>query len=491
MKKYFLVVTGLFMFMTSCNKNDDNDPPIVQEVDLDTQDFMWKAMNLWYFWQADVADLSDTRFSTNSDYTEFLKNNSDPSAFFENKLLFNEDRFSYHVENYKDLVQSFSGVSKSNGLEFSLVRFSGSDGIFGYVEYIIPDSDAAGKEIARGDIFTGVNGTDLDINNYRDLLFGDNDTYTLNMADIANNTISDNGKEVSLTKEAGLVENPVFISKIIDKGVDKIGYLMYNRFTSNFDDDLNDAFGGFVAGGVTDLILDLRYNPGGSVNSSRLLASMIYGTKTNELYIRQRWNAKIQSSFNASDLEDYFASKTGSDAPINTLNLNKVYVIATGSSASASELVMNGLEPYVDVIHIGETTTGKNEFSLTMVDDPKRPGGPFIYTESREGNINPKNKYGLQPLVGRNENADGFSDYTSGLVPDIEIKEDLEDFGVLGNEDERLLARAIEEITGTSSKRDFTPKMPFERITTSRVHTPLRDDMYIDKPLKLNIDIIN
>src|SRR5690606_6144418 len=115
-------------------------------------------------------------------------------------------------------------------------------------------------------------------------------------------------------------------------------------------------------------------------------------------------------------LTDYFADKTGSGTALNSLNLNRVFVLATTGSASASESEMNGLAPYVDVIHIGKTTRGKNEFSITLVDDPE---GSFIYDEDREQFINKKNSWGLQPLVGRNENADGFYDYTTGLVPQI------------------------------------------------------------------------
>ena len=98
---------------------------------------------------------------------------------------------------------------------------------------------------------------------------------------------------------------------------------MYNGFTRGFDEELNDAFGQFVTDNVTELVLDMRYNPGGSVNSSRLLASMVYGTNTNELYIRQRWNNKIQSQLSAAQLEDRFAATTNDGSPINTLELNQ------------------------------------------------------------------------------------------------------------------------------------------------------------------------
>jgi C-terminal processing protease CtpA/Prc len=300
-----------------------------------------------------------------------------------------------------------------------------------------------------------------------------------------NNTVTPNGEEVTLTKEEGLVENPVYIAKSFEVNGQKIGYLMYNGFTNEFDEDLNDAFGQLKSEGVTDLILDLRYNPGGSVNSSRLLSSMIYGTNTEDLYIRQRWNDKIQAAFDDSDLEDYFAETLSNGSPINTLMLDRVFILTSRSTASASELVINGLDPYVEVITIGTATTGKNEFSLTMVDDPDREGAPFIYTPSREDKINPGNSWAIQPLVGRNENADGFSDYTNGIAPDIQLEEDLDNLGILGDINEPLLARAIQEITGTTTKMDFTVGMPVNYYTSSKMYQPIRNNMVLDKPINI------
>ena len=208
MKKYLLAFLGLSLLLTNCSKNDD---PVVteeleeiiptpeEEIDVTVQNFMWQTMNTYYFWQSDVADLADTRFASYDDYVSFLEDEENPGTFFDEKLLYSEDRFSFYSDDYKELTQSFSGISKSNGLEFGLSLFANSNDVYGYVRYIVPNSNASTKDIARGDIFTGVNGTTLNLDNYIDLLFGDNDTYTLNMAEISNNVITDTDRAVSLT----------------------------------------------------------------------------------------------------------------------------------------------------------------------------------------------------------------------------------------------------------------------------------------------------
>ncbi|MEC7265435.1 MAG: S41 family peptidase [Bacteroidota bacterium] len=489
MKKFFLLFLGFSFVLTSCSKDDNSikngQTPDPNADDVTVQNFMWQAMNLWYFWQADVNDLADDRFASDAAYTEFLQTYDDPESFFNDILLYGDDRFSFLNEDYSELVNNLSGVSKSNGLEFGLVRLSNSDDVFGYVQYIVADSDASTKDIQRGDLFTRVDGVQLTVNNYISLLFGDNDTYTLGMAHITDNTIYDDAKTVELTKIENQVEDPILIAETLDVNGTQVAYLMYNRFLSSFNEDLNAAFAKFKADGATELVLDMRYNPGGSVNTARLLSSMIYGTNTDEVFIKQRWNDKIQAQLSDDYLTDYFANTTGVSA-INTLNLTRVFVLATGGSASASELVMNGLAPYIDVIHIGETTRGKNEFSITLVDDEDNA---YIYSSDREDKINPDDSWGLQPLVGRNENAAGFYEYTNGLNPDIPLDEDLTNLGVLGDVNEPLLARALQEISGVGAKKDFTVQMKAESFTSSRIQTPLKDNMYLDKPLPTTLSI--
>ncbi len=480
MKKLpFLALLAILCF--SCN-NDDDVVLTPSSDDVTVQDFMWKAMNLWYFWQAEVPDLADTRFTSNQEYTEYLQATPDPADFIES-LRFSEDRFTFYNEDYEVLLNSLSGVSKSNGLQFFVIDLTQdeTDNLFGFIRNVVPGSTAAAAGLKRGDIFYGVNGQVLTQENYVDLLFGDDDSYTLNMGepDVANRLVNQTNEEITLVKIENFQENPIRLDTVLSINGQKIGYLMYRQFNRNFNTELNEAFGRFLSENVSDLILDMRYNGGGSVNTSRLLSSMIYGPNTNDLYIRQRWNDKLQEEFTASQLEDYFADEVSSGVPLNSLRLNRVFVLTTGRTASASELVMNGLDPYIEIIQIGTTTTGKNEFSISLVDDPDNS---FIYDSTREANINVENSWIIQPLVGRNENSVGFLDYTAGFAPDFELAEDVFNLGTFGDPSEPLLAKAIEEITGVSSKAVTTiPSISFDE----KDYAPKEPSMMLlDRPLK-------
>ncbi|XLS27873.1 S41 family peptidase [Flavobacteriaceae bacterium M23B6Z8] len=488
MKKFIYLLVGLTFILSGCSSNDDDAPDPISfdvETELAAENFIWSGMNYWYLWQDDVPNLADDRFANVEQYVQFISGFSSPEDLFYNlcdrhvNIVGNNnpiDRFSFIDDDYNELLDSQQGTFKSNGVEFGLVRFANNNNIYGYVRYIIPGSDASIKNIQRGDIFTGVDGQTLNLDNYRALLFGSNDTYTLNMADIENNVISPNGQEVTLTKTE-LTENPVLISKTFDVGGTKVGYIMYNAFTRTFDSQLNDAFGQLKSEGVTELVLDLRYNGGGSVASAAALASMITGQFNGDVFLKGIWSPKYQQALSEEARTTRFTNSLRNGSSINSLNLTKVYVIGLGSTASSSELVMFGLEPYINIIHVGDVTRGKNEFSITLLDNPNL--NPPFATIDRSG-VNPNHTFALQPLVGKSENSIGDSDYTSGLVPDISLDEDLANLGVLGDENEPLLARALQEIGAVGRGMVTEPLIPIKEVTNSKMFLPTRDNMYVE-----------
>lgn len=479
MKKFF-ILTILFIGLlipAACSDDDGEEQIEIPEVteDIEIQDFIWQGLNLFYLWQESVPKLDDSKIKDQTDYVNYLKSNPNPDDFFES-LIYNRetvDKWSWIVDDYIELENSFAGVSKSNGVDFGLVRFSGSDDIFGYVRLILPDSDASDKNIYRGDIFTQVNGQKLTISNYRNLLFNsDVDTYTLDLSEIIDNTVTPTGVSVTLTKFE-YTENPVFITKTFEEDGHKIGYLLYNSFTANFDDELNDAFLFFKNEAVTDLILDFRYNPGGRVSTAGSLASMVTGQFKGELFTKERWNSKLQQEFENTHpdwLINNFSDKMSNGKLINSLNLNKVHIIITNGSASASELIINGLNPYISVTKVGTKSSGKYTASVTLYDS-----SDF----GRDG-ANPRHKYAMQPIVLEEVNKLGEND-KDGFDPDILREEDLADLGVLGEDNEPLLRAAMNDILGIAPKFAPTKGMKYETISNSRLHTILKDNMYVEK----------
>jgi len=205
---------------------------------------------------------------------------------------------------------------------------------------------------------------------------------------------------------------------------------MYNQFVSNYDQYLESIFSEFKSNSVNELILDLRYNPGGSINSALILASLITGQFENDIFNTEEWNTEIQNYWinnNPEYLVNRFLSLESS------LNLNRVFILTTRSSASASELIINCLDPYIDVIQIGTTTYGKYQASVTLYDSDN----------FSNQNINPSHNYAIQPLVLKTLNVLGITDYFNGINPEYDFEEKVYNMGIIGDLNEPMLNFAM------------------------------------------------
>lgn len=467
MKKFGLALLIILLAQGIVKCSDDYDDNVSYG---SVNNFVWKGLNLYYYWLSDSPDLADDRFASSNDYNNFINSFNSPEAIF-NHLLVDPsiDRYSVIFSDYTELEQVLSGTQKSNGVDYELRFKQGSTTeLFGWVRYIQPNSDASSKAIDRGAIFYAVNGISLNTSNYINLLNQEN--YTLNLAEFANGAITPNGNSVSLTK-TDYSENPVYIRKVFVEGAKKIGYLMYNGFFGNYETELNNAFAFFQSEGITHLILDLRYNSGGSVNTATRLASMITGQFNNQIFAKQQWNYKIENLIsNPEQLLNRFTNSLGNGNGINHLNLNKVYVLTTKRSASASELVINGLAPYIDVIQIGDATAGKNVGSITVYDSPT----------FRKENVNPNHKYAMQPIVLKIANNDNFSDYTNGLSPNVTQLEDIGNLGILGEESDPLLSATLNYININGRFQQRIPEKTFTHFEDSKSMRLFGDEMYLE-----------
>ncbi len=486
MKKNITLTLLLFVFfISSCSKGDENtiDPTVNDDVNY----FIWKGLNAYYFWQKDVPDLANDRFSNFSELYSYFRKYSSPESTFES-LLYQKgtiDRFSWIVDDYEALENSFQGINLSTGMEFGLKRYTNSNtNIFGYVRYVVPNSDAATKPITRGMIFNSVNGTQLTDSNYRSLLFGNNTSFEVGFADYNNGNPISNANTIVLTKTQ-VSENPIAIAKVINEGNKKIGYLLYNQFASSYDGQLNAAFNTFKSSGIDHLIIDLRYNGGGSVRTATYLGSMITGQFTGQLYSKEVWNDKVRAAVNADRFLNYFTNEIkNSDSngnvilqePINSLNLSEVYFITSGSSASASELVINSLRAYIDVKIVGTTTVGKQQGSVTLYDSED--------LTKNGANLNSEHKYAIQPIVleiSNKNNQNEPNGFNPGVnIPGVSIAENYGNLGALGEKSDPLLDRTLTYIL-TGSKGVFkSENQEFSEIYNSKLALPSSNNMYVN-----------
>ncbi|HEX5742481.1 MAG TPA: peptidase S41, partial [Flavobacteriaceae bacterium] len=165
-----------------------------------------------------------------------------------------------------------------------------------------------------------------------------------------------------------------------------------------------------------------------------------------------------------------FTDKMTDGTALNHLMLPKLYVITTSSSASASELVINGLKPYITVKSVGKTTSGKYTASVTLYDSEN-----FTRTGA-----NPNHKWAIQPIVLQEKNKLGENSPT-GFVPDVNLPEDFSNMGILGDINEPMLARTISYILTGSRFTDTSKIMEFPEIYNTKKEMPYGDNMYLQR----------
>ena len=461
LRKISLLVLGSFL-MLSCNRDDH------EVTTTDINDFVWKGLNSWYYWKPNVPLLADNAFSGSSDYKNFLNSKSPDNLFY--SLLYdypNKDRYSWIVDDVDALLQSFSGVTKSSGLDFTLYyKDSGNYNVVGIINYVVPNSPAAQAGLLRGEVIVAVNGSDLNVNNYRQLL---NDQFSLSIAQ--NVTVSGSGVTTSgISKTASITttvieENPIAYYTTFSHNSKKAGYLVYNGFKSNYNDELNAAFAQMKQDNITDLVLDLRYNGGGSVETAVALGQMITGQFTGNPYVRTDFNDK----HNQYDTTENFSNKvklysmvngnsqqTG-EQNINSLNLTNVYILTSGGTASASELTIDSLSPYINVVTIGSETYGKFVGSITLFDSPYHDY--TSYSARNKGH-----NWAMQPITFAYYNSNNDAHPVKGFIPDHPIN-NYDNFGNIkefGNPSDPALSKALFLITGHIFKT-AAPQAKFNR----------------------------
>ncbi len=443
MKKTLILIFCAAVVLQSCK--DDIDDVVRPATTLEISDFIYRGLNYWSLYKADVPELANDFFENDAARRDYLDQFMSPEATFE-ALLSPVDRFSVLRSDYIEFENSLAGIRKSSGMIFSLVNDpAGNGNVFGVVRYVVNNSPAQDAGVQRGMIFTGIDGIQLTGSSDFNAIFAQ-DAFTIDLATYDGTDFTPTGESIDLI-QIELSINPVHTVRTLDVDGSPVGYLHYTSFTNEFDASLNEAFAEFQAAGVTEVILDLRYNGGGSIETANDLCSMVTGQFDGEEFITQVYNEDRNPE---NQFVRRFNNNLGSGddgAAINSLGLTKVYVITTGRTASASELILSGLAPYIEIVQVGTSTTGKFEGSFLLYDAPA--------PNFSRSNANPNHRYVMLPLVLKSVNANGLTDYFNGFAPDIEIAESFNNLGQLGFEGEPLLDAVIDNIINGRRASDY------------------------------------
>ena len=346
-------------------------------------------LNDVYLFYRDIVPVDPNAYATPEDYFNAL-------------LVKSKDRFSF-VEP-QSVADAFftSGLNVGFGAEF---LFDASTRLrIGYV-------DAGGpldlQHVGRGAEITTVAGSavsSLTRTQLNALLFPDNAGTSLAL------TIIDEGSTTprSITVvSANVTENPVPLAQVLSvAGGAKVGYLLFNDQIATSESGLISAITNFKAAGINDLVLDLRYNGGGFLYIASELARMIGGSTVpaGSTFEKLLFNDKHPEKTNAAANTVPFYTTSVGGTPLPTLNLSRVFVITGSGTCSASESIINGLTPFLQVIRIGGTTCGK----------------PYGFVQTN----NCGNAYFAIQFQG--VNSVGFGDYASGFTPTCAVADDVD-----------------------------------------------------------------
>ncbi len=356
-----------------CKKSKD---PSDSRIDL-TKDSIYLYAQQTYYWNTSLPSM--TTFNPRK-YTDLNNEVFDLTQYSKNPAT--GKPYEYDAQNPGYPKYSFldDGSVASElggaGTDFGFsVSYNSSNDL--RIKYVYAGSGAAAQGLKRGYQITKLNNrTELsttsqaNIDFLIDAIFGSKANVTMTVKKPDGST-----QDVTVTRVSYTI-NPILYTNVFTAGNKKVGYIVFNSFTTNAESLLTNAFSSFSSQGVSELIVDLRYNGGGSVETAELLSNLIApasanGTTMYDTYFNQQMQNKTATILKNQKLTyqgqqysyfDFDYSLAGNRvifAKTGALSVNRVYFIVTGGTASASELTINNLKPVVDVKLIGRQTYGK------------------------------------------------------------------------------------------------------------------------------------
>ena len=418
--------------------------------------FIINGVHTYYLWEAET------------DWKIMDKRETYGAAAYSNhyklfdQLRYRDDAWSMLTDDINDMENQFAGVSTTFGytLSFYYNPITNNKEVIAIILYTTPDSPATRKGLKRGDVIIEMNGNRLTSDNYMNLYMASSLRLRCGQIDFDTQTVISLPEIYDLTA-VQMYENPINAYRIIEKGSKKIGYLCYTGFQRESERELFALFSSFKSADVQDIVLDLRYNPGGYSVTAQIFSSILAPASavySKSVYLEHHYNQLYTDYIKSKGYSFY---ETFIDTlPVN-MNLSRLYVLTGKYTASASEALMVGLDPYLNIIQIGDTTAGK--FCGGVLLSPED-----IYEEKNKNYYERFSNWGMYIMIYRYANKNGIKSFAGRLAPEILVEEitgieDVYNLKPFGDENDPLLGNALAHITG----------IPYLELRSARSGLPL------------------
>lgn len=401
----FTVVFGTFLGVAACGDADE-DHALSCDSQQDQITYVNAAMHEYYLWSEELPEVDLEEFDTPENLLDALRYKDDPWSRLSSK------------PKYDDF---YAGVSVGWGGRMVWVECA--DGVTRpRISLVYEDSPAETAGLERGMTVLAINDKtieEIQSEGIANLNMGPEEVGVQMEFRVAR---VDGTEFETQVEKAENVRSSVFLTEVLPVGDRRVGYLMFDQFITPSQEALASAFRQLAEGDATDLVLDLRYNTGGLLDVARYLASLIAGPgRADQIFLRFDYNARRSSENRVLTFGRY----------AEAIVFERVAFLVTGSTASASEALINGLRPYIDVHLVGSNTAGK-------------PVGanPYEFCDKI-----------LQPITFAVNNARREGGYFGGIAPDCSVGDDL-DFQ-LGDPNEAQLAAALAWLGGNPCPREI------------------------------------
>jgi len=438
----FSLLAGAFV---SCRSTVPVDPETPED---DTEIyyvnfFAFNAMDNYYLWIDEVQDAMNS-WARNANPIEAVA-----KVRYKDEDGNDIDRWTQVLEDFDSFTGSVAGVGKTYGFDADLYYYdSRREVICAVVTLVYADSPAEAAGLRRGDVIMSVNGKTMTAKTYYEIanyeLFGGT-SVTLGLQDGSTKVLD----------AVSMYEDPVMLDKIFEIGGKKVGYLVYTGFTIKSCERLIEVCRSFKEDGISELILDLRYNGGGYVVTENVFASMLApeaDVLAGEIFEKEIYNAALTKEMGVSETEfetEYKFTADGEKYEFSTLGANiglsKIYAIIDSGTASASESLLTGLMPYMDIELIGRQSHGKYCGGIMYdaqewYDDNKKYMEDEVYQTGRPLVAN----WGIYVIFERYSDKDGVTPcMPDGFIPDVAAEDNPQEGYALGDPRESMLAVAL------------------------------------------------